>query len=97
MNCSIHPEAAQDLADAATFYRQNGSARVASRFLEEFDRVANLLAENPGFGTPFDLPRRTYPMRIYPYSVVYKPTGEGIRVLAIRHQRRLPNHGQDRS
>ena len=66
MNRSIHPEAAQDLADAAMFYRHNGSARVATKFLEEFDRVAALLAENPEFGTPFDLPRRNYPMRIYP-------------------------------
>ena len=62
MNYSIHPEAAQDLADAAAFYRHRGSSLVASRFLEEFERVAKLLADNPGFGTPFDLPRRVYPL-----------------------------------
>ena len=53
MSRSIHPEAAQGLADAALFYRQRGSARVASKFLEEFERVVDLLTGNPGFGTPF--------------------------------------------
>ena len=96
MNRSIHPRASQDLIAAAAFYRQNGSANVATRFLDEFERVVNLLAQNPGFGTPFGLPRRIYPMRVYPYSIVYKATAEGIRILAVRHQRQLPNYGESR-
>ena len=97
MNYSIHPEAAQDLADAAAFYRHRGSSLVASRFLEEFERVAKLLADNPGFGTPFDLPRRVCPLRVFPYSIVYKPIDEAVRVLAVRHQNRIPSYGRSRS
>jgi plasmid stabilization system protein ParE len=36
-------------------------------------------------------------MRVYPYSVVYRSTDDGIRVLAVRHQRRQPRYGRDRN
>lgn len=97
MNYSVHPQAADDLAAAAAFYARSGSSRVAGAFLVEFERAANLLAENPGFGTPFDLPRRTYPLRVFPYSIVYKPTDQGIRVLVVRHQNRAPSYGEGRN
>lgn len=46
---SVHPEAERELADAAAFYRRTVNLRFASKFLDEFDRVAQLLAEIPGF------------------------------------------------
>lgn len=97
MTFSIHPQAEQDLADAAAFYERSATASVAARFLNEFERVATLLDDNPGFGTPFDLPQRIYPLRVFPYSVVYKPTDQGIRVLAVRHQHRAPGFGRGRN
>ena len=94
---SIHPRAEQELIETVAFYKNSGGARVAARFLDEFERVASLLEEHPGFGTPFDLPRRIYPLRVFPYSLVYRPVDEGIRVLAVRHQNRRPSSSQDRS
>lgn len=96
MNLSFHPQAATDLADIVAFYKKEANAQVASRFLDEFERVARLLAENPGFGTPFELPRRIYPLRIFPYAVVYRPVNDGLRILVVRHHSRHPNHGQGR-
>ena len=97
MTYSLHPEASKDLAEVITFYRQSASPRVAARFLDEFERVARLLVANPGFGTPFLLPRRIYPLRTYPYSVVYRQVEGGVRVLAVRHQRRVPDFAKARS
>ena len=97
MSFALHPQAAQDLANVLAFYEANATSKVAGKFLEEFERVAKLLAENPGFGTPFDLPRRIYPLRTYPYLVVYRQTDDGVRVLTVRHSRRMPDYGQDRS
>lgn len=68
-----------------------------SGFSMSLKRVAKLLDDNPGFGTPFELPQRIYPLRVFPYSVVYKPTDQGIRVLAVRHQHRWPGYGQGRN
>lgn len=96
MKLSLHPQAAADLADIVAFYQKEATARVAARFIDEFERVAHLLVENPGFGTPFDLPRRTYPLRSFPYAVIYRPAHEGLRILAVRHHSRHPNHGLGR-
>lgn len=84
------------MADAIGFYKQQASPLVASRFLDEFERVAELLAANPGFGTPLDEQRRIYPLRTFPYSVIYRQTGETIRVLVVRHQHRIPTYGRGR-
>jgi plasmid stabilization system protein ParE len=92
VNLTFHPQAATDLAEAVAFYKKEVNARVAARFLDEFERVARLLTENPGFGTPFEPPRRVYPLRTFPY----RPAADGLRILAVRHHSRHPNHGQER-
>lgn len=97
MNYTLHPKATQDLSEILAIYQKSATSRVASKFLDEFERVARLVAKNPGFGTPFDLPRRIYPLRRYPYLVVYRPNDGEIRVLAIRHERRMPSYGQGRT
>ena len=96
MKYSLHPEAAQDLLEICTFYQQSATPRVAASFLDEFERVARLVAANPDFGTPLELPRRLYPLRRFPYSVIYRPIEGGVRILAVRHQSRHPRHGRGR-
>lgn len=93
---SLHAGARQDVADAMDFYTQNAGAHIATRFLNEFERVARLLITNPGFGTPTTLGRRTYPLHTFPYSVVYRAQGEQLRILIVRHQRRQPGYASDR-
>lgn len=97
MTYVLHRLAEHDLQSAFQFYREKGSDQVALRFLAEFDRVAELLVENPGIGTPVKSDRRRYPIRTYPYLVIYKVTRVGIRILAVSHQRREPSFGLDRS
>jgi hypothetical protein len=49
---TLHPGAEQDIADALDFYASQAGPLVARRFLDEFERVAALLVEFPGIGTP---------------------------------------------
>lgn len=93
MTYSLHPGAEQDIADALDFYTEQAGLPVAQRFLDEFERVAKLLATHPGFGTPTTKGRRTFPLPIFPYSVVYRNIDAGIRIIVVRHQRRKPSHG----
>jgi toxin ParE1/3/4 len=51
MTYSLHPGAEQDIVGAMDFYNQQAGPVVVARFLEEFERVANLLVEHPGLGT----------------------------------------------
>jgi toxin ParE1/3/4 len=90
---SLHPGAEQDIADALDFYTGQAAPLVAQRFLSEFERVANLLVEHPGFGTPTTRGRRVFPLRVFPYSVVYRILETSIQILVVRHQHRKPGYG----
>lgn len=92
----LHRHAEQDIDSAFQFYRKNGSGKVALRFLAEFERVADLVERNPEIGTPTNGGRRTYPLRKYPYSLIYKAIPNGVRILVVRHHRRAPDYGDDR-
>ena len=94
MTYSLHPAAEQDIADALDFYAEHAGLLVARRFLSEFERVAQLLADNPGFGTPSTQGRRVFPLRVFPYSVVYRSLDAGIRIIVVRHQHRKPGYGR---
>jgi toxin ParE1/3/4 len=90
---SLHPGAEQDIADALDFYTEQAGPLVARRFFNEFERVANLLVEYPGLGTPTTRGRRVFLLRVFPYSVVYRELENAIRIVVVRHQRRKPGYG----
>jgi plasmid stabilization system protein ParE len=60
MTYSLHPRSEHDIAKALDFYSEQAGSVVAERFLEEFERVAKLLVEHPGLGTPTTRGRRTF-------------------------------------
>lgn len=96
MTRSIHRFAVDDLAEAVRFYKAEAGTGVARRFLNEFERVARLLEEFPGIGTPTQEGRQSFPLADFPYSIIYRHDGEGIRILVVRHQSRDPSHGESR-
>lgn len=96
MSYSLHRGAELDLREAAGFYRREGGAGLAKRFLDEFERIASLLVEFPGIGTPVDDLRRVHPLHGFPYSVIYRENGGHVRILVVRAQHRDPEHGQTR-
>ena len=97
MTYELHPKVAQDLDDAAGHLAKHTSSRTVVRFLAEFERVANLLVENPGIGTPMSRGRRVFPFRIFKYLVVYRLVAGTPRILIVRHARRRPGLGGGRS
>ncbi|MES1242811.1 MAG: type II toxin-antitoxin system RelE/ParE family toxin [Acidobacteriota bacterium] len=96
MTYSLHPGAEQDVASALDFYSEQAGPGVAGRFLEEFERVAKLLVEHPGLGMATTKGRRIFPLKVFPYSVVYRPLDSGIRILIVRHQHRRPGYAGGR-
>jgi plasmid stabilization system protein ParE len=93
---SIHRLAEQDLREAADFYGREAGVGVALRFLDEFERVAELLESQPGIGTPMPDGRHAFPLVGFPYSVIYCHMADEIRILVVRHQRRDPGFGSSR-
>ncbi|REG15311.1 type II toxin-antitoxin system RelE/ParE family toxin [Roseateles depolymerans] len=90
MRYLLHPAAEKDLSDAFSFYLEKAGRSVALRFLDEFERALGVLERHPRLGTP-TRGRRVYPMRIFPYAIIYKEGEPGLLVLVVRHQRRRPN------
>jgi plasmid stabilization system protein ParE len=93
---SLHPEAEKEIADTIDFYLRNAGLAIAEKFLEEFHRAANFLVENPEAGTPSLRGRRTFPLHLFPHSIVYVPSHGAIHILVVRHQRRQPGYGAKR-
>ena len=96
MTYSLHPGAERDIADAIDYYSEHAGPAVAGRFLQEFERVANLLIEHPGLGTPTKRGRRSFPLKVFPYSVEYRNLESDIRILIVRHQHRRPGYAGGR-
>jgi len=96
MTYSLHPGAENDIANALDFYSAQAGIVVAKRFLEEFEHVAKLMDEHPGLGTPTTRGRRTFPLKVFPYLVVYRNLESSIRILIVRHQHRKPGFASGR-
>lgn len=97
MTRTVHREAEADLAAAVRHFKSEAGIGVAKRFLGEFERVARLLEDNPRLGTPAESGRRSFPLAVFPYTIIYRQTETGIRILVVRHQRRDPEFGAQRS
>lgn len=96
MSFELHPSAEKDLENASDYYLKNAGHVVANRFLEEFYRAATYLVANPNIVSQAENSHRTYPLRLFPYSIVYVLSGGKVRVLVVRHHRRRPSFGARR-
>lgn len=96
MRITLHPGAERDVAEAAEFYEREASPILAGRFIVEFRRVTRVLQENPGIGSPRANGRRSFPMQVFPYVLIYRPLDGAIRILVVRHHRRHPSYGEFR-
>ncbi len=96
MKYSVHPEAEDDLREAAQFYRQRAGNGLSLSLLGEFERSVSLLLRHPGLGALWRHGKRRYLMQRFPYSIVYTVSGEEIRIWAIAHHSRCPGYWRGR-
>lgn len=93
MKITLLPAAEEDVAEAASFYEKTGSAAVAAKFVAEFKRVAHVLLDFPGIGSPRSRGRRGFSLSLFPYTIIYRQTADGIAMLVVKHDRRRPGYG----
>jgi hypothetical protein len=55
-----------------------------------------LLELHPGLGTPTNEGRQTHRLTDFPYAVIDRSEGDGIRMLVVRHQNRDAEHREGR-
>ena len=95
MKVEFHPLAAKELSDAALFYE--GKARgLGDDFLNEVERLLEVLQSHPELGRPASGAVRTVPTRRFPYTLIYRASGDRLFLLAIAHQHRRPRYWSTR-
>ena len=92
----LHPEAENDLRNAAEFYRKHADAALSQALLAEFEHAMRLLLEHPRLGAQWRNNMRRYVMRRFPYSVIYSISGDEMRILAVAHHSRRPGFWRNR-
>lgn len=91
----FHPEALAEVQAAITWYHDR-SVLAASAFLAELDRAIDTIRDAPR-RWPFYLGEtRRYPLRRFPFWVVYREKPGSIEVVAVAHARRRPGYWRGR-
>lgn len=96
MTPTFSPAARQDLLAAAQWYLAEGGMSVAERFEQDVQRALRLLAAMPRMGRAQRDGIRTWPLKRFPFLVVYRVHGDVLTVVALAHQSRDPGwwHGR---
>jgi toxin ParE1/3/4 len=86
---SIHETAEIELNDAADFYDM-ACPNLGSVFIDEVERTIGKISEFPDAAPVVRGQIRRKPVAKFPYSVIYSVHLDGIRILAVAHQKRRP-------
>ena len=82
--------------DATQWYLGDGGVVVAEQFEWAVTRALHLLEYMPRLGTPSFPGVRTWPLKHFPYTLVYRVQGDLITVIAVAHQSKEPSYWQRR-
>lgn len=88
---TVSPRAGRDLDDAAAAYQDEAGIDTAMRFLDAVASAFDLLARNPGIGSPryaatLQMPGiRCWPLRPWPYLVFYIDRADEVAVIRVLH------------
>lgn len=96
MNYWLHPEAQDDLREAAEYYREKAGTALSQSLLREFEHAVGLLLDHPGLGAIWRYGKRRLVMRRFRYALIYAVVGDQIRVLAVAHHSRRPGYWRGR-
>ena len=92
---SIHEVADIELKEAARYYESKVDG-LGFAFLDEVERVVNLIGDNPESAPRIYKVVRRKILRGFPYSIMYSIVDDSIRILAIANQKRRPFYWRDR-
>jgi plasmid stabilization system protein ParE len=96
VNFTVHPAAADELRETAAFYSERGDHELGLSLISEFERALDLLSANPELGAVWRGSTRRFPLRRFPYSLVYQVKAQEFQVIALVHQRRRPGYWKSR-
>lgn len=81
---------------AAIEYYESQRSGLGAQLDTDLERTLSSIAENPGFGAPFEGDTRRALLNRFPYAVVYRLLADRVLVVAFAHLRRRPAYWRDR-
>lgn len=96
MTPSVSVEAERELIDGALFFAREANAELGLAFIAEFERSVGVLCDYPPLGPVWRGSTRRFPLRRFPYSIIYQLKPDEIRVIALAHQSRRPGYWRGR-
>jgi plasmid stabilization system protein ParE len=91
----LHPSAEEEANNAWSWYAER-SASAAAAFLVELDAAVFAISEAPSRWPRIYGRYRRFPMRTFPFSIVYAVRRDLVEVVAVAHYRRKPGYWRDR-
>jgi plasmid stabilization system protein ParE len=95
MMIEFHPAALSELIDSAGYY-DSKLPGLGADFLNELHGLLTLLSGNPAMGAVVEAPFRQVVLGRFPFSVIYRPKGSMLRIVAVAHQHRRPGYWRGR-
>lgn len=92
----FRPQAQLELLEATQWYLADGGAAVVEKFESAVQRALRLLAFMPRLGSPSYPGVRTWALKRFPYTLVYRVQGDLTTVIAVAHQSREPGYWRGR-
>jgi toxin ParE1/3/4 len=86
-----HPGARLDAVLAFEWYEMH-EAGLGTRFHEELAKAEKFVRRNPLLGHPHKFETRKWPLKVFPYTLVYSIEPDLILVLAVAHYSRAPGY-----
>ena len=84
------------MTEASVFY-EAASPNLGVDFLDDVQRVIDLLGDHPLLGQPVGGDLRRALLHRFPFSLVYAVEPNAILIVAVAHQSRRPEYWKDRT
>jgi toxin ParE1/3/4 len=86
-----HPGARLDVIEAFEWYELR-EADLGVRFQGELAAAEKFVQRNPLLGQPFKFGTRKWPLKVFPYTLIYSIELDLILVLAVAHYSRVSDY-----
>jgi toxin ParE1/3/4 len=96
VNTRLTAAAAHELLEALQRYRDEAGASVAEHFDDSVRHALMRLVQMPELGSPATAGLRTWPLRRFPYTLVYRVEATEVVMIAVAHQRRAAGYWKRR-
>jgi toxin ParE1/3/4 len=97
MIVEYHPAVERELAEIRDYYEQR-VPNLGREFLDDFERQVLRIAATPGRWMVVSGDIRRARMQRFPYLIYFRqPNPNAIRITVVKHQRRHPAYGRERT